>query len=102
MMNGLPRVGDGLLTPDHGAAGGGPVHQPGQLLAQLADRLGQPRVLGEKVSEILLGASLLGALQPQFSAWMFNPAAVRTQLNQLMFMVLVVLNVGLSLGGDPF
>lgn len=69
-----------------------------QLLGQLADRLGQPRVLGDIVSGILLGPSLLGALQPQFSAWMFSPA-VRTQLNLLgqLGLVLFMFLVGLEL-----
>ena len=69
-----------------------------QLLGQLADRLGQPRVLGDIVSGILLGPSLLGALQPQFSAWMFSPA-VCSQLNLLgqLGLVLFMFLVGLEL-----
>jgi Kef-type K+ transport system membrane component KefB len=69
-----------------------------QLLGQLADRLGQPRVLGDIVSGILLGPSLLGALQPQFSAWMFSPV-VCTQLNLLgqLGLVLFMFLVGLEL-----
>jgi Kef-type K+ transport system membrane component KefB len=69
-----------------------------QLLGQLADRLGQPRVLGDIVGGILLGPSLLGALQPQLSAWLFSPA-VRTQLNLLgqLGLVLFMFLVGLEL-----
>jgi Kef-type K+ transport system membrane component KefB len=69
-----------------------------QLLGQLADRLGQPRVLGDIVGGILLGPSLLGALEPQLSAWLFSPA-VRTQLNLLgqLGLVLFMFLVGLEL-----
>jgi hypothetical protein len=67
-----------------------------QLLGQLADRLGQPRVLGDIVGGILLGPSLLGALQPQLSAWLFSPA-VRTQLNLLGQLGLVLTLDGLTL-----
>jgi Kef-type K+ transport system membrane component KefB len=69
-----------------------------QLLRQLADRLGQPQVLGDIVGGILLGPSLLGALQPQLSTWLFAPA-VRTQLNLLgqLGLVLFMFLVGLEL-----
>jgi len=69
-----------------------------QLLGHLADRLGQPRVLGDIVSGILLGPSLLGALQPQLSAWLFSPA-VCSQLNLLgqLGLVLFMFLVGLEL-----
>ena len=65
-----------------------------QLLGLVAERLGQPRVLGDIVGGIVLGPSLLGALAPQLSAWLFS-AAVRTQLSLLgqlglgLFMFLV-------------
>jgi len=59
---------------------------------------GQPRVLGDIVGGILLGPSLLWALQPQLSAWLFSPA-VRTQLNLLgqLGLVLFMFLVGLEL-----
>ena len=55
-------------------------------------------MLGDIVSGILLGPSLLGALQPQFSAWMFSPA-VCSQLNLLgqLGLVLFMFLVGLEL-----
>jgi Kef-type K+ transport system membrane component KefB len=69
-----------------------------QILGQLADRFGQPRVLGDIVGGILLGPSLLGALQPQLSAWLFSPE-VRSQLNLLgqLGLVLFMFLVGLEL-----
>jgi Kef-type K+ transport system membrane component KefB len=69
-----------------------------QLLGQLADRLGQPRVLGDIVGGIVLGPSLLGAVAPQLAAWLFSPA-VRTQLNLLgqLGLVLFMFLVGLEL-----
>jgi len=69
-----------------------------QLMGQLADRLGQPRVLGDIVGGILLGPSLLGALQPQLSGWLFAPA-VRSQLTLLgqLGLVLFMFMVGLEL-----
>jgi Kef-type K+ transport system membrane component KefB len=69
-----------------------------QLLGQLAERLGQPRVLGDIVGGILLGPSLLGSLAPQLSGWLFSPA-VRTQLSLLgqLGLVLFMFLVGLEL-----
>jgi len=69
-----------------------------QLMGQLADRIGQPRVMGEIVGGILLGPSLLGTLQPQLSQWLF-PAAVRSQLNLLaqLGLVLFMFLVGLEM-----
>jgi Kef-type K+ transport system membrane component KefB len=69
-----------------------------QLMGQLADRLGQPRVLGDIVGGIVLGPSLLGAMAPQLSDWLFSPA-VRTQLNLLgqLGLVLFMFLVGLEL-----
>jgi len=69
-----------------------------QLMGQLADRIGQPRVMGEIVGGILLGPSLLGTLQPQLSAWLFS-APVRSQLNLLaqLGLVLFMFLVGLEM-----
>jgi hypothetical protein len=54
-----------------------------QLLGQLADRLGQPRVLGDIVGGILLGPSLLGAMTPELSGWLFSPEALQPKLSRL-------------------
>jgi Kef-type K+ transport system membrane component KefB len=68
-----------------------------ELLGQLAHRLGQPRVIGDILSGILLGPSLLGALQPHLADWLFAPA-VRTQINLLaqLGLVLFMFLVGLE------
>ena len=79
-----------------------------QLMGELADRIGQPRVLGDIVGGILLGPSLLGTLAPGISAWLFAPE-VCSQLNLLaqlglvmfMFLVGLELNPGLLQGRLP-
>lgn len=69
-----------------------------QLLGELAQRIGQPRVLGDIVGGILLGPSLLGVVQPGLFGWLFSPA-VRLQLNLLgqLGLVLFMFLVGLEL-----
>lgn len=69
-----------------------------QLTGQLALRVGQPRVLGDIVGGILLGPSLLGALLPSVSRWLFAPA-ISDQLNLLaqLGLVLFMFLVGLQL-----
>lgn len=41
--------------------------------AYLLGKLGQPSVVGEMVAGLVLGPSALGALWPQWSAWVFPP-----------------------------
>ena len=69
-----------------------------QLTGQLALRIGQPRVLGDIVGGILLGPSLLGALLPSVSGWLFAPV-ISGQLNLLaqLGLVLFMFLVGLQL-----
>ena len=69
-----------------------------QLMGQLAERIGQPRVMGEIVGGILLGPSLLGSLLPQVSQWLFAPP-VRVQLNLMaqLGLVLFMFLVGLEM-----
>ena len=69
-----------------------------QLLGELAERIGQPRVLGDIIGGILLGPSLLGMLQPGLFGWLFS-APVRLQLNLLgqLGLVLFMFLVGLEL-----
>jgi Kef-type K+ transport system membrane component KefB len=79
-----------------------------QLVGALAERCGQPRVIGEIVGGILLGPSLLGALAPGVESTLFA-APVRGQLHLLgqlglvlfMFLVGVELNPRLLQGRLP-
>ncbi len=79
-----------------------------QLVGALAERLGQPRVIGEIVGGILLGPSLLGMLAPGLESSLFS-APVRGQLHLLgqlglvlfMFLVGVELNPRLLQGRLP-
>jgi len=79
-----------------------------ELMGSLAQRLGQPRVIGDIVGGILLGPSLLGLLAPSLSGWLFAPAVV-TQINLIgqlglvlfMFLVGVELNPRLLKGRLP-
>ncbi|GAA0896205.1 hypothetical protein GCM10009558_083760 [Virgisporangium aurantiacum] len=45
-----------------------------QLLGAVADRMGQPRVLGEVLGGIALGPSVLGQVWPGAQDWIFTPA----------------------------
>lgn len=65
----------------------------------LADRLGQPRVVGEICAGIALGPSLLGQLSPATSGWLF-PKEVLPMLDALgqLGLVLFVFGVGRELG----
>lgn len=69
-----------------------------QLLGALAQRLGQPRVMGDILGGILLGPSLLGALAPRGYDWLFQPQ-VRSQINLLaqVGLVLFMFMVGLEI-----
>lgn len=69
-------------------------------VGSLAEKIHQPRVIGEVLAGILLGPSLLGWLAPGVSAFLFPPSgfAVLNGLSQLglmlfMFMVGLELNV---------
>jgi len=69
-----------------------------QLLGALAQRIGQPRVMGDIIGGVLLGPSLLGALAPQAFGWLFS-AEVRAQINLLaqLGLVLFMFLVGLEI-----
>ena len=69
-----------------------------QLLGELAQRLHQPRVIGEIVGGIALGPSVLGAVVPGLEEHLFAPA-VRSQLNLLgqLGLVLFMFLIGLEL-----
>jgi Kef-type K+ transport system membrane component KefB len=69
-----------------------------QLLGALAERNGQPRVMGDILGGILLGPSLLGALVPRLHGWLFEPQVLGqinllAQLGLVLFMFLVGLEI---------
>jgi Kef-type K+ transport system membrane component KefB len=60
-----------------------------QLLGLLSRRIEQPRVLGEIIGGILLGPSLLGAVQPAMQSYLF-PGASMPSLNAVSQVLLVL------------
>ncbi|MFI7020086.1 cation:proton antiporter [Streptomyces sp. NPDC050164] len=65
-----------------------------RLAGTVVSALAQPRVVGEMLSGILLGPSVLGLLAPDFSAWLFAPGVLPhvdmvAQLGLAFFMFLV-------------
>jgi Kef-type K+ transport system membrane component KefB len=71
-----------------------------RLIGWLFGKLHQPRVVGEMVSGILLGPSLLGWLAPEISASLFPPQSLGhlnslSQIGLLIFMFLVGLELDL-------
>lgn len=69
------------------------------VVGYLATRLGQPRVTGEIAAGIILGPSLLGALAPEATTWLF-PESVLPMFNGLaqLGLVLFMFGVGQELG----
>ena len=69
-----------------------------QLLGAVAERIGQPRVMGAILGGILLGPSPLGALAPRWCEGLFQPQ-VRDQINLLaqLGLVLFMFLVGLEI-----
>ena len=47
-----------------------------RLVGMAIGKLGQPQVMGEVLAGILLGPSLLGAIAPEFAAYLFPPDIV--------------------------
>lgn len=72
-----------------------------RVVGWLARPLGQPRVVAEMITGVLLGPSLLGLWAPGFQAWLF-PASTRTVLYVLaqVGLVLAMFLVGLELDLD--
>ena len=73
----------------------------GRVLGLALRSLGQPAVLGEVIAGILLGPSLLGAVAPQATAFLFPaqilpPLGVLAQFGVIFYMFLV----GLELNGE--
>jgi Kef-type K+ transport system membrane component KefB len=64
-------------------------------------RVGQPSTIGEMIAGVLLGPSLLGALAPEISAWIFPPATkpVMNELAQIG-LTLYMFTVGLEFRTD--
>ncbi|MBL0937855.1 MAG: cation:proton antiporter [Gemmatimonadaceae bacterium] len=77
-----------------------------QAFGWIARRLGQPTVVGEMVAGIVLGPSVIGALQPQWTAALFPAGSLGflnalSQLGVLLFLFVVGLHVDLrSLRGQ--
>ena len=64
-------------------------------------RFGQPSTIGEMIAGVLLGPSLLGALAPEISAWIFPPV-MKPVMNELaqIGLTLYMFTVGLEFRTD--
>lgn len=74
-----------------------------QLVGRLAQRLGQPQVVGEMIAGVMLGPSLFGLLLPELQAMLFPKATMGTlyvaaQLGVGLYMFIV----GLEFRADHF
>jgi Kef-type K+ transport system membrane component KefB len=74
-----------------------------QLVGRLAQRLGQPQVVGEMIAGVMLGPSLFGLLLPELQAMLFPKATmgmlyVAAQLGVGLYMFIV----GLEFRADHF
>lgn len=65
-------------------------------LGRLARRVGLPAVVGELLTGVLLGPSLLGWVAPGFSAWFLPPRAEQAHLLDAVGQLGVLLLVGLT------
>jgi Kef-type K+ transport system membrane component KefB len=65
-------------------------------LGRVAARLGMPAVIGELLTGILLGPSLLGQLAPDVERWLFPPDAGSRRLLESVGLLGMVLFVGLT------
>lgn len=73
-----------------------------RVVGRLARPLGQPQVVAEMITGVLLGPSLLGWLAPAFQAWLFPPATkaviyALAQLGLVLYMFVVGLEFDLEL-----
>lgn len=73
-----------------------------QVFSRLGRRLRQPSVVSEILAGVALGPSLLGALSPSASAYLFPPASLAgleavAQLGLILFMFLVGLELDLGM-----
>ena len=73
-----------------------------RLLGGIANRLGQPPVVGQILAGVLIGPSVLGQLYPDAFAWIFSDATVGSVVYGLawlaVIMVLVVIGYETDLG----
>jgi len=72
-----------------------------QVCAFLFKKIGQPSVMGEIVAGILLGPSLMGAMLPQFSAFVFPAASlgnlqILSQVGLILFMFVIGMELDLN------
>lgn len=74
-----------------------------RLVGLLAQRLGQPQVVGEMVAGVLLGPSLLGRVAPALQHQLFPPGQANTvlytaaQIGLVLYMFLIGLNFDVNL-----
>jgi Kef-type K+ transport system membrane component KefB len=74
-----------------------------RLVGMLAQRLGQPQVVGEMVAGVLLGPSLLGRLAPDIQHHLFPPGPsnivlyTAAQIGLVLYMFLIGLNFDVNL-----
>ncbi|MBS1584702.1 MAG: cation:proton antiporter [Bacteroidetes bacterium] len=73
-----------------------------QLFAYLFRKMGQPAVIGEMLAGIALGPSLMGAIAPGFSAFIFPAASLGNlqmlaQVGLILFMFLVGMELDMNL-----
>ncbi|TPW18455.1 MAG: sodium/hydrogen exchanger [Halothiobacillaceae bacterium] len=64
-------------------------------------KLGQPRVIGEILAGIMLGPSLIGAIWPEFSGWIFPQDSLpklhlMSQIGLVLFMFVVGMEINLG------
>lgn len=65
-----------------------------RIFGSLANKIGQPTVIGEIIAGIVLGPSLLGLLSPEISAFIFPPASLGnlqflSQIGLILFMFII-------------
>src|SRR5436305_4506250 len=74
-----------------------------RVVGLLAQRLGQPQVVGEMVAGVLLGPSLLGRIAPDFQHHLFPPGPANVvlytvaQIGLVLYMFLIGLNFDVNL-----
>ncbi|WP_162932355.1 cation:proton antiporter domain-containing protein [Solimonas sp. K1W22B-7] len=69
-----------------------------KLMGRVAQRFGQPPVIGEMLAGIFLGPSLFGLLLPETQAWLFPPASLGSlKLLSLIGVIVFLFGVGAEL-----